>query len=202
MVGNQSQVEQRSLTGIYVKFDEITIYNGNNRIIKSWNDVLTDTNRQGENTGRSITNCLRLVSGTYNEGLAYDLSTNKFVIFTDNVALTNSSCIYLAYSKEGNGCGHICEQYDHVMLNNQSVYLKEVRRNYRNTLRTKQMELLESKDFFTFGLCSDVHYAMVDDGGDPINVTNAVMSDIDKYIGLDADPLAGEIEQAELFPDD
>lgn len=187
MTGNQSQVETRNFSGIFVKFDEITIYNGNLRIIKSWSDVLTDTGKTGSTSGGQIPNCLLLsIGGTYHQGLAYDLKTNKFVVFTDTLALADGNYIYLAYSKQGNGCGHICEQYDHVMLNNQSVYLKEVRRNYRNTLRTKQMELLESKDFFTFGLCSDVHYPMVDDGGEPINVTNAVMSDIDKYIGLDA----------------
>ena len=186
--GNIQTELERHIKGIYYRFDSISFYDGENYIIKTWNDCVTDLNKTPSRSEEWIPDCLYLTTNsadTYHQALAFNLDTKKFIQITDTVP-TEENLIILAYQKHGNWCGPICDQYNAKMLNNQKPYITEVRRDYLGTIRTKEMELLGAKNYFTFGLCSDVHYMMTEDNGTPINVTNAVMNDIDNYIGLDA----------------
>lgn len=176
-----------SVKGIFVKFDNITIYDGRYRIIKQWSDVLSDIGKTGTVADDRTENVLLLNNGgAYNWALAFDLITNKFVIKEDTTALPTARYIYLAYSKEGNGCGEICYQYDSIKVANTRTLIKDVNQSYITRLRTKQMELLQAKDFFCFGFCTDVHFGMLNTGVFYPNVTNTIMNDTDNYIGLDA----------------
>ena len=66
-----------------------------------------------------------------------------------------------------------------------SPFLTEINASYRDAILKKEAELLDAGDNFTFAFYSDVHYYMTENKNGYINVTNAVVNDIDKYIGLD-----------------
>lgn len=196
--GSPIYSSSQTLKGIYVKFDSITIYTGKTKVTKTWTDLKTDLpagspvfyNEAGDNTPDCLlVQVVTTQGGTVITGyyiLYYDISAGKFKMTLDNSVISSPNYVILAYSRDGKYCGEICQQQLNVRTDNQNQYLTEVNAKYLRTLRTKEMELLEAKDYFTFGWCSDVHYPVTENHGGPINVTNAVMADLDNYIGFDA----------------
>lgn len=176
---------------IFVKFDNITIYTGkNSRVVKTWSDVKTDLPSMHFTLADDMTpDCLLLTyngENSYSQVLAYDVTHDKFVAKEDTLTLADGNHILLAYGRKGMGCGEICRQYDNIKENNKLVYLEQANTKYLDTIRTKELDLLDAKDNFVFGFCSDVHYGLSIWGDQYPNVTNAMMKELDEYICLDA----------------
>lgn len=170
--------------GIFIKFDSLIIKYRDTIITKTWDDIKSDVS--GFSSADDYTNdCLLLNIYSYGYQILYfNLDTNKFQILTSNQT-PNFNNIVIAHGKDCIGHGAVCEQYNAIMLNNRNVYLDEVNSNYIDEIKANETKLLGMGENFSIVLCSDVHY-LSDNKYGSINVTNAVINELDKDFRFDA----------------
>lgn len=170
--------------GIFIKFDSLIIKYRDTIITKTWDDIKSDVS--GFSSADDYTNdCLLLSIYSYGYQILYfNLDTNKFQILTSNQT-PNFNNIVIAHGKDCIGHGAVCEQYNAIMLNNRNVYLDEVNSNYIDEIKANETKLLGMGENFSIVLCSDVHY-LSDNKYGSINVTNAVINELDKDFHFDA----------------
>lgn len=170
--------------GIFIKFDSLIIKYRDITITKTWENLKSEVDGIS-NADDYTSDCLLLNVYSYGyQTLYYNLDTNKFQILTSNQT-PDFNNIVIAHGKDCIGHGAVCEQYNAIMLNNRNVYLDEVNSNYIDEIKANETKLLGMGENFSMVLCSDVHY-LSDNKYGSINVTNAVINELDKDFRFDA----------------
>ncbi len=184
--GNRIEVAPSDMLkkGIFVKFDKLTIKYRAITVVKTWEDLKKDVNGF-EVAGDYTSDCLLLQIFSYGyQILYYNLDTNKFIILSSNQACDFNNVV-IASAQDSTGHGAICEQYNALMLNNRNTYLDEVNKSYIDTIKENETKLLNMGENFSIVMCSDVHY-LSDNTSGSINVTNAIIKELDKDFYFDA----------------
>lgn len=170
--------------GIFIKFDSLIIKYRDITITKTWEDLKSEVDGIS-NADDYTSDCLLLNVYSYGyQTLYYNLDTNNFQILVSNQT-PDFNNIVIAHGKDCIGHGAVCEQYNAIMLNNRNVYLDEVNSNYIDEIKANETKLLGMGENFSMVLCSDVHY-LSDNKYGSINVTNAVINELDKDFHFDA----------------
>lgn len=173
-------------SGIFVKFDSLIISYGDKVITKTWDNAKTEIGESVFTTASDLTkDCMALMQYSYGyQTLYYNIDENKLQILLSKDTPTFKNVV-LAHAKDGWGHGTICEQYNTVLLANRNKYLDEVNEAYIEDIKSNELKLLDMKDNFSILMCSDVHYTP-DIKSPDINVTNAIIKEIDKDFYFDA----------------
>lgn len=174
--------------GIYVKFDSLRFIANGTRLIKTWSNLKSDLTSTGifGTSQEDVNDCLLLSLYSYgSQILYYDFDEGKFAVKSDNQPITGNHII-LANANGSKGDGIIGQQYDNRLVNNKSKFLDEVNINYIDEVREKDLSILPVKDNFCFAWFSDNHYTLTNGKGHYVSPTNAIVKDIDTFIGLDA----------------
>ncbi len=174
--------------GIFVKFDSLRFVANGTRLIKTWSDLKSDLASTGTfgKSSEVVDDCLLLSQYSYgSQILYYDFDTSKFMVKVDNQQITGNYII-LANANGSKGDGIIGQQYENRLINNKSKFLDEVNISYIDEVREKDISILPAKDNFCFAFFSDNHYSITNGKGHYVSPTNAIVKDIDTFIGLDA----------------
>ena len=174
--------------GIFVKFDSLRFVANGTRLIKTWSDLKSDLASTGTfgKSSEIVDDCLILSQYSYgSQILYYDFDASKFMVKVDNQQITGNYII-LAHANGSKGDGIIGQQYDNRLVNNKSKFLDEVNISYIDEVREKDISILPARDNFCFAFFSDNHYSITNGKGHYVSPTNAIIKDIDTFIGLDA----------------